>query len=143
MVPGTMMDHLAVGGDGIVHLLILYLPIKAALDDVAGTCGTVVIEVVVSVDAVFWFQIVSQCLLELLLFLVRQIQYLLCDAAAPFLVVGTEVIEWGGGQFVISQPEHKPQHKERLVETEAAPVEGPVFSCTQIMIADGRMAVKT
>ena len=137
------MDHLAVGGGIVLLWCILDFPIKTALDDISGTSGAVVIEVVVSVDAVFWLQVVCQCLLELQLLLVCQIQYLLGDAAAPFLLVGTEVIERCGGQFVISQPKHKPQYKEWLVEAEAAPVEGPVLSCTQIMIANGRMAVKT
>ena len=86
IVARHLVYHLAVGRRVAFTLGILHLATDALLDDVAGLRGTIIIKIVIAIDAVLRLEVLAQSLPQACLLLTGQVQDLLCDHAAKMAV---------------------------------------------------------
>ena len=104
-----------------------------------------VVEVIVTVDAVLRTKIFAQCLAQLELLLGGQIEHLLSHHAAKMAILRLEQMVREGSQFIVGQSEDEACHEVRRIEIEHAIVEGCIDATflVHVMITDGRMTIKT
>ena len=145
MVGATSANHLAEGlfiRIGFAYNLVL-LVLQMLENDVACPCSTIIIEVIVAVDAVLGLVVFVERSHDALFLLAVQIDHLLGDFAAVATILGTEIRERHHAHLVVGESEDKAQHKVRLGEAEHAVVDGQVHSPGGILDSNGRVAIQT
>ena len=145
MLAGHLVNHVAIRRIIAFISSVFYFSADALLDDVAGLRRTVVVEVVVAVDAVGGLQVGVQRLVQTALFCARQVQHLLGDHTAKMSVFGQKILEGVGSQLVVGETEDKACYKVGLLEIEDAIVESQVLALStmmQIVPPYGGMAIE-
>ena len=90
MVARHVVNHLPIGWCIVLATCVLHLSVDVLLDNVARFCGTVVIEVVVTINLVGGPEVFNQRHAQGKLLVVGEIEYLFRDHAAKLAILFLE-----------------------------------------------------
>ena len=106
-------------------------------------CGTVVIEVVVSIHAVLGHIVDIDSLDDVPFLLVRQVQHLLCHTASVVAVLSAESFKRFNAHLIVGQPKEEAQNEMGFLEREQPVVHCQVLTVSLVVDANGGMTVQT
>ena len=108
MARGMVTDHLPERRCIVFSGIVGDFPFDVALDDIPGTCRTVVVKEVVAIDAVLGLVVDGERIHNALLVLRREVEHLLRYLTAPFFIIIQERSGGRDAQFVVCQSKNKP-----------------------------------
>ena len=105
----VLVDDFSIGRFVVGAWMVCDFSIQIMLNDVSWTCGAVVIQKIVAIDAILGSVVGGQCVDDGLLLFGRQVQYLFCHLTAPFLVIQEERHRGCCAQVIVGLSEDESQ----------------------------------
>ena len=126
--------------DGRLHVVsVLQRAVQSLGDDVPRAGGTVVVEKVIAVHAVFGAAVLLQKLHQTQFLLPGEVERLLADVAFQVGIFGGKAFVAADPQLVVGLAQGEAQDEVRGIETEHAVVEDGVYPACRVFVAYGRM----